>query len=134
VRPQRDLGRRHTIIRFNENVLRQDGEDFADTLKTMRTEHLEQAPRGVSPGRYGESSVRTGPTPLLTITTAAPAHGPVPRPGPGWCGWCAGLHDRGPVYAVGLHALLGEERKGVTGAAADLQHPTRPPSNSGPGP
>ncbi|MGW1564653.1 hypothetical protein ACWCQ1_50840 [Streptomyces sp. NPDC002144] len=38
VRPQRDLGRRHTIIRFNENVLRQDGEDIVDTLKTMGTD------------------------------------------------------------------------------------------------
>ncbi|WP_157857378.1 hypothetical protein [Streptomyces yerevanensis] len=33
----------NTIIRFTENVLRQEGEDTVDTLKTMRTKHLERA-------------------------------------------------------------------------------------------
>ncbi|MCX4598827.1 hypothetical protein OG819_58195 [Streptomyces sp. NBC_01549] len=41
--PSAIWGVANTIIRFTENVLRQEGEDIVDTLKTMRTEHLEQA-------------------------------------------------------------------------------------------
>lgn len=33
----------HTIIRFTKNIIQQEGEDTADTLKAMRTEHLERA-------------------------------------------------------------------------------------------
>ncbi|MFF7452072.1 MULTISPECIES: hypothetical protein [unclassified Streptomyces] len=41
--PSAIWGLANTIIRFTENVLRQEGEDIVDTLKTMRTEHLERA-------------------------------------------------------------------------------------------
>ncbi|MFF8196730.1 hypothetical protein ACF05L_39165 [Streptomyces bobili] len=41
--PSSIWGIANTIIRFTENVLRQEGEDTVDTLKTMRTEHLERA-------------------------------------------------------------------------------------------
>jgi hypothetical protein len=41
--PSSIWGIANTIIRFTENVLRQKGEDTVDTLKTMRTEHLERA-------------------------------------------------------------------------------------------
>ncbi|MFE9679538.1 hypothetical protein ACFYO5_36455 [Streptomyces sp. NPDC006259] len=41
--PSSIWGIANTIIRFTENVLRQEGEDTVDTLKTMRIEHLERA-------------------------------------------------------------------------------------------
>ncbi|SES31177.1 hypothetical protein SAMN04487983_104210 [Streptomyces sp. yr375] len=41
--PSAIWGIANTIIRFTENVLRQEGEDTVDALKTMRTEHLERA-------------------------------------------------------------------------------------------
>ncbi|MGM0361735.1 hypothetical protein ACNFRX_17210 [Streptomyces griseoaurantiacus] len=41
--PSAIWGLANTIIRFTENVLRQEGEATVDTLKTMRTEHLERA-------------------------------------------------------------------------------------------
>lgn len=41
--PSAIWGLANTIIRFTENVLRQEGEDIVDTLKTMRTEHVERA-------------------------------------------------------------------------------------------
>ncbi|MFJ8948370.1 hypothetical protein ACIRG4_34995 [Streptomyces sp. NPDC102395] len=41
--PSAIWGIANTIIQFTENVLRQEGEDIVDTLKTMRTEHLERA-------------------------------------------------------------------------------------------
>ncbi|MFL4953280.1 hypothetical protein ACJ6WE_39815 [Streptomyces sp. MMS24-I31] len=41
--PSAIWGVANTIIRFTENVLRQEGEDIVDTLKTMRTEHVERA-------------------------------------------------------------------------------------------
>ncbi|MFI5681930.1 hypothetical protein [Streptomyces cellulosae] len=41
--PSTIWGVANTIIRFTENVLRQEGEDVVDALKTMRTEHLERA-------------------------------------------------------------------------------------------
>lgn len=41
--PSAIWGIANTIIRFTENVLRQEGEATVDTLKTMRTEHLERA-------------------------------------------------------------------------------------------
>lgn len=50
MRPQCHLGGANTIIRFTENVLRREGEGIVDTLKTMRTEHLERT-RAAYPSR-----------------------------------------------------------------------------------
>ncbi|MEV7980813.1 hypothetical protein [Streptomyces sp. NPDC086519] len=41
--PSAIWGVANTIIRFTDSVLRQEGEDIVDTLKTMRTERLERA-------------------------------------------------------------------------------------------
>lgn len=51
--PSAIWGVANTIIRFTENVLRQEGEDIVDTLKTMRTEHLERAHAAYPSGARG---------------------------------------------------------------------------------